>query len=368
MITVVSIMGGPDIVVPEGVEVELGGFALLGGNDLKVGGRASPDRERPSSACARSRRWAGPTSRRRRRGAPAIIRGCSFAWPTRMSGTPPCGCAPTCRFRTPTSPAHNGEWVLELDAPPWRGSSTSSRSSIATATTERVLDPGNPHRAPGAFGEKSVLLLPGYAPPAWLDARRVEGRPRSSRSAGAGSARRSHVRVWSPADAGPGEPLPLLVAHDGPEYDRLAGLTHFAGAMIAAGALPPHRVALLAPGERDEWYSASARYARALCGDVVPALRAAVAVDGAVVGMGASLGALAMLHAQRRASRHVRRAVPAVGQLLHAALRLAGVRLPALPADRALRARTLRARRTPRPGAGGAHLRHRGGERRSTTG
>jgi hypothetical protein len=38
VITVVSIMGGSDIVVPEGVEVELGGFALLGGNDLKVGG------------------------------------------------------------------------------------------------------------------------------------------------------------------------------------------------------------------------------------------------------------------------------------------------------------------------------------------
>lgn len=37
-ITVVSVMGGSDIVVPEGVEVELGGFALMGGNDLEVGG------------------------------------------------------------------------------------------------------------------------------------------------------------------------------------------------------------------------------------------------------------------------------------------------------------------------------------------
>ena len=73
--------------------------------------------------------------------------------------------------------------------------------------------------------------------------------------------------------------------------------------MIAAGALPPHRVALLAPGDRDEWYSASARYARALADDVLPALRAAVAVRGTPVGMGASLGALAMLHAQRRAPR-----------------------------------------------------------------
>jgi enterochelin esterase family protein len=65
--------------------------------------------------------------------------------------------------------------------------------------------------------------------------------------------------------------------------------------------LPPHRVALLAPGPRDEWYSASALYSRALYVDVVPALQQAVAVTGDPVGMGASLGALAMLVTQRRA-------------------------------------------------------------------
>jgi hypothetical protein len=31
-------MGGSDIIVPEGVEVELEGFAVMGGNDLKVEG------------------------------------------------------------------------------------------------------------------------------------------------------------------------------------------------------------------------------------------------------------------------------------------------------------------------------------------
>jgi enterochelin esterase-like enzyme len=118
--------------------------------------------------------------------------------------------------------------------------------------------------------------------------------------AGRGLGAEVHADVWSPADSGPGEPLPLLVAHDGPEYDRLAALTHFAAAGIASRALPRHRIALLAPTERNEWYSASARYAGALVRDVVPALRSAVAVDGPVVGMGASLGGLAMLHAQRR--------------------------------------------------------------------
>ena len=150
-----------------------------------------------------------------------------------------------------------------------------------------VCDPGNPHRAPGAFGDKSVLLLPGYRPPAWLDAPRVEG---------AFTDMRDGVRLWSPAGAPAGAALPLLVAHDGPEYDALASLTAYAAAMIACGALPAFRVALLAPGDRDERYSASAAYARTLCRDVLPGLPAA----GRPVGMGASLGALAMLHAQRR--------------------------------------------------------------------
>lgn len=39
-ITVVSVMGGSDIVVPDGVEVELGGFAFMGGNDLDLKGHA----------------------------------------------------------------------------------------------------------------------------------------------------------------------------------------------------------------------------------------------------------------------------------------------------------------------------------------
>ena len=70
--------------------------------------------------------------------------------------------------------------------------------------------------------------------------------------------------------------------------------------MIASGALPPHRVALLAPGARNEWYSASPLYAGALVRGVLPAVAAEVAVRGAPVAMGASLGALAMLHAQHR--------------------------------------------------------------------
>jgi len=195
---------------------------------------------------------------------------------------------------------HNGEWRLELAPPPVSRLEYELEVVHHDGGAERVRDPGNPRQAPGAFGERSVLLLPGYAAPRWLEAPGVPGRTEELTVRGYGLGAAIPVRIWSPADADPAEPLPLLVAHDGPEYDRLAGLTRFAAAGIGAGALPPHRVALLGPGERNEWYSASARYAGALVRDVLPAIGAAVAVQGPPAGMGASLGALAMLHVQRR--------------------------------------------------------------------
>jgi enterochelin esterase-like enzyme len=108
------------------------------------------------------------------------------------------------------------------------------------------------------------------------------------------------VTLWSPAGVADGTPLPLLAVHDGPEYEERAGVTAIVARLAGAGRIAPHRVALIAPGARDEWYSASAFYARALAGEVLPAIGRAVAVRGAPVGIGASLGGLAMLHAQRR--------------------------------------------------------------------
>jgi enterochelin esterase family protein len=107
------------------------------------------------------------------------------------------------------------------------------------------------------------------------------------------------ARIWSPGGAGDDEPLPLLLVHDGPEYDKQAGLTGCLADGIAAGCLPRLRAALLAPGQRERWYSASTRYSLALRSAVIPALAGRVATT-ARVGLGASLGALAMLHAHCR--------------------------------------------------------------------
>lgn len=107
------------------------------------------------------------------------------------------------------------------------------------------------------------------------------------------------VRTWAPSGAPDDEPLPLLLVHDGPDYDALASLTQYLGAGIAGRWLPRLRAALLSAADRNNWYSASARYARALTEQVIPAVTGLVATT-ARVGMGTSLGGLAMQHAHCR--------------------------------------------------------------------
>src|SRR5205814_8967505 len=86
----------------------------------------------------------------------------------------------------------------------------------------------------------------------------------------------------------------------GPEYEHRAALGRYSAAMVAAGRVPPRRLVLLAPGDRNDWYSANPAYAWAFAGDVLPRLYAELGTTAPIVGMGASLGGLAMLHTQRR--------------------------------------------------------------------
>jgi enterochelin esterase family protein len=187
----------------------------------------------------------------------------------------------------------DGGWVLQL--PQLHLARLEYQLEIRDLDGSRrvICDPGNPRLAPGPFGEKSVVLAPSYRPPSWLDERPPAG-ARSELDVRV-LGQRLTIPIWAPADG----QLPLLVAHDGPEYDALASLTRYAGAMIERGTVAPFRVALLPPGDRNEWYSASATYGRALCTRIVPAMRAEIPVVGRPVGIGASLGALSLLHAQR---------------------------------------------------------------------
>ena len=160
-----------------------------------------------------------------------------------------------------------------------------------------ICDPANPRRVATAFGDHSVLEFPGYEVPPWLAAAAEPGETVGFAVRAAGLRRTIAVTMWSPAGTTREDPLPMLALHDGPELAQLAAITRFSAAMIALGQLPAHRLALLSPGHRDSWYSASLAYAHALHRSVLPAVRNVVGVGPAPVLAGVSLGALAALHA-----------------------------------------------------------------------
>jgi enterochelin esterase-like enzyme len=153
--------------------------------------------------------------------------------------------------------------------------------------SEWIVDPENPLRASGPWGDKSVLELPGYEPPAWLGSASIGTLEETTIPSRILQAELPALLWKHPhADA----ESPLLVAHDGPEYAEHSDL------VTLLGQLPPLRAALLGPVDRNETYSASARYARALADEILPSLGPAPLT----IGLGASLGGLALLHAHRR--------------------------------------------------------------------
>jgi enterochelin esterase family protein len=187
-------------------------------------------------------------------------------------------------------------WRLALRRPPvWR---MEYRLELRhhDGGTELICDPGNPNRVGGAFGDRSVLECSEYREPAWLHRPEADGSWRELTIPAPAIRSEVPARIWSPK--APSEHL--LVAHDGPEYDQRAALGGYSAAMVASGTVAPHHLVLLAPGERSEWYSANPAYSWALVADVLPRLFAELGTPNPVVAMGASLGGLAMLHAQRR--------------------------------------------------------------------
>jgi enterochelin esterase-like enzyme len=184
-------------------------------------------------------------------------------------------------------------WELRIPRPPLHR----LEYKLVLPDDSSVTDPSNPLTVGAPFGQKSWLALPGSAVPPWTDAEPVPSAvvalPVTGTPVGD-----VDVQVWTPIDAAPGESLPLLLSHDGPEFALYAGLTHWAGAMVARGHLPRFRLALVRPGARNEWYSANWKYATALVRHVLPTVTKAFASEPAPVLIGASLGALAALHAE----------------------------------------------------------------------
>lgn len=142
-----------------------------------------------------------------------------------------------------------GSWVLTLPRPPVLRMEYELTLRYADGGEETTTDPTNPVLTPGVFGDKSVLVMPDYTAPAWL-----YGAP--AWPVGASLTVSSRVGPIEITVLSPDAPTRrLLVAHDGPEFDKFAALGRFAATIVRDRRVPPFHLALAAPGARDERYS-----------------------------------------------------------------------------------------------------------------
>lgn len=193
-----------------------------------------------------------------------------------------------------------GRWVARIPRPPVDRLEYLIVVRTADGVEAMVPDPGNPRRVPGVFGDKSLLEFPEYREPAWLA--RQDGHPLEPAEALADVADDDAQIVvggtlHAPAGSSAAEPMPLLVVHDGPEYAQFSGLLHYLSVLARDEPALRCRVLLLAPLYRVRSYSASPAYARALVTGMLPQVKALVSTTDHSVGVGASLGALALAHA-----------------------------------------------------------------------
>ena len=162
-------------------------------------------------------------------------------------------------------------------------------------------DPLNPHQAFDPFGSNSVLPMPGYQAPPWIEAF-PDVRP----------GRREHfalpskvwgdvrdVEIYLPAEFKPSKRYPLIVCHDGRDYLRYTGMVQILDNLIGRHEVAPLIMAFTSGVSRNEEYAANPRQARFLVDELLPAVEARYGIDPDPASrgiMGASFGAVSSLY------------------------------------------------------------------------
>lgn len=146
------------------------------------------------------------------------------------------------------------------------------------------------------YPELSAAHGPDYTPHplASVDPDRASGRLRRLRIEDPHLDEDRRVAIYEPAGAH--GPLPLVVAHDGTAYLRVARLPAVFEALRAAGRVPAARLAFVDPSRPDrrtEEYGFGEAYQQVLRGTLLPRLREEADAAGGTYLIGASLGGLA---------------------------------------------------------------------------
>lgn len=187
-------------------------------------------------------------------------------------------------------------WVAEIPPPPVDRMEYLLVVRDADGSEAMVLDPAARAAVPGVFGDHSEVLLPGYRPPEWLG---EESPPWSAEPLDVGTdveGTQIKGELLTPADSTDADVLPLLVVHDGPEYVRLVRLLDYLHWLAQRRDSLRCRVLALQPVDRNLSYAANDTYTEALVRLAIPLARTMAPSVGPIVGVGASLGALALAH------------------------------------------------------------------------
>lgn len=190
-------------------------------------------------------------------------------------------------------------WFYVLELP--EGSRVEYKFEVSSQRQSGwIRDPLNSRVAHDPFGANSVCHAVGYETPDWIEER--PGTPKGSleervfHSRALAAERR--VVLYRPARYRESRRYPLLVVHDGRDYQRFASLTAVLDNLIHRLDIPGLIVVLTQPADRTEQYRDSAEHARYLAEELVPTLESELPLIGAPAGrglMGASLGAVASL-------------------------------------------------------------------------
>lgn len=162
-----------------------------------------------------------------------------------------------------------------------------------------ILDPLNPHRAGDPFGENSVAMSYGYSRPAWS---MFKDSPKGSLVPFRIDSEVFHTsrqeQVYLPHGYDSDMQYPLVVIHDGGDYDDYADLTVSLDNLIQDGDIPPLIAVLIQADDRMSEYPKGRRHARYITQELLPALTEQFRISQQPsdrILLGASLGAVASL-------------------------------------------------------------------------
>lgn len=184
---------------------------------------------------------------------------------------------------------HDGVWAIEVDLPPLH------RVEYGFEVTQMITDPESAAGVESGLGPRSVAEAPAYRAPDWTGRTAAHGVtvPVPSTAPGVTAA------LWSAPGLSETDAALLVVVQDGTAYAEHADLLRYLAVMAGEDQAPPCRALLLDAAPREVLYSASRDYATLLTQELLPAVRRRWPTTG-TVGVGASLGAVATLHAEVR--------------------------------------------------------------------